>query len=123
MECELSNTMAKIDEPPKIISNSNKQKEVKALPIPRKDLTHIDDEDRCEASVWNNGKGGRCTKMFREDCRLACGRNVCKMHKNAIDRCVARTGEEEEDGSLLGWYDNFTTDRHNRLKPLFVSNK
>ena len=72
------------------------------------------DDVRCEGAVWNNGNGGQCG--YKGLNTLTCGRRVCKTHKTGIDKCVT-LGEKEEDGPVLGWYDSFTIDRHNRIKP------
>lgn len=82
---------------------------------PRKVLD-VEPEAQCEAAVWNNGKGDRCNYLYVAEGRLSCGRKVCKSHKNAIDRCVEKTGEPEESGTMIGWFDTFTRERHDRLK-------
>ena len=83
----------------------------------RKILHHIPEDDKCHSAVWRKGQGGRCNCRAKHRVGVDCGRFVCGTHLNAIKYLTERLGTPEEDGHMIGWYDTFTPERHDALKP------
>ena len=90
---------------------------------PRKVIVHSEPEYQCEAAVWNKGAGDRCNYLFVAEGKLDCGRKVCKSHKNAIDAFCAVMETPEDEGHLIGWFDNFNRARHDQYNKTYVAKR
>jgi hypothetical protein len=95
----------------KMVRKRNSKSTTRIGPRVEKDLG----PNQCESAVWNGGQGGRCNYPHKNT--LKCGRKLCNQHNKIVARCVS-LGEAERDGTIIGWYDNFTTERHDRVMKL-----